>query len=102
MTVNRALSGNFNLFLKNLYDILKSLYRDDLKVIIRGDININYLTECDRKSQLDAVLLTYGLASIVYFPTRTQGLSSTAIDNIFIDINQITNHTRCYPKFPRI
>jgi len=61
MTVYRAPSGNFNLFLKRLDDILKSLYRADLKIIICGDININYLTEGDRKSQLDAVLLTYGL-----------------------------------------
>jgi len=92
MTVYRAPSGNFNLFLKKLDDVLKSLYRADLKVIICGDININYLTEGDRKSQLDAMLLTYGLASIVHFPTRSQGLSSTAIDNIFIDTNQFMNY----------
>jgi hypothetical protein len=93
MTVYRAPSGNFNLFLKKLDDILKSLYRVDLKVIICGDININYLTEGDRKSQLDAMLLTYGLASIVHIPTRSQGLSSTAIDNIFIATNEFKNYT---------
>jgi len=93
MTVYRAPSGNFNLFLKRLEDILKSHYRVDLKFIICGDININYLSDGDRKRQLDAMLLTYGLASIVYFPTRSQGFSSTAIDNIFIDTNQLMNYS---------
>ena len=95
MTVYRAPSGNFNLFLKRLDDILKSHYRVDLKFIICGDININYLSDGDRKRQLNAMLLTYSLASIVYFPTRSQGFSSTAIDNIrvFIDTNQLTNYS---------
>ena len=39
------------------------------------------------------MLLTYGLASTVYFPTRSQGFSSTAIDNIFIDTNQLMNYS---------
>ena len=91
--VYRAPSGNFNMFLKRLDDILKSLYRVDLKFIICGDINIDYLTQDDRKRQLDAMLLTYNLASIVHFPTRSQGCSSTAIDNIFTDTNQFLNYT---------
>jgi hypothetical protein len=65
----------------------------DLKFIICGDININYLTDGDRKRQLDAMLLTYNLASIVHFPTRSEGLYSTAIDNTFTDTNQLINYT---------
>ena len=49
-----------------------------------GDINTDYLMDNDKKRQLDAVLLTYNLSAIVHFPTRSQGHSSTAIDNIFI------------------
>ena len=44
-----------------------------------------------KKRQLDAVLLTYNLSAIVYFPTRSQGYSSTAIDNIFIDTYKFIN-----------
>ena len=87
MAVNRAPSGNFSLFLKRLDDILKSLYRVDLKFIICGDINIDYLTEDDKKRQFDPILFTYNLASIVHFSTISQGSSSTAIDNTFIDTN---------------
>jgi hypothetical protein len=60
--------------------------------IVCGDININCLTDGNRKRQLDAMLLTYILVSTVHFLTRSQGLSSTAIDNIFIDTNQLMNY----------
>jgi len=39
------------------------------------------------------VLLTYNLSALVYFPTRSQGYSKTAIDNIFIDTYKFINFT---------
>jgi Endonuclease/Exonuclease/phosphatase family. len=75
----RAPSDNLNLFLNGLDKILKSLYEVDLNFIICGDIN--YLTDSDEKRQLDALLLSYNLSSIVNFPTRTQDQSSIAIGN---------------------
>jgi len=44
----------------------------------------DYLTGNDKKRQLDAVLLTYNLSATVYFPTRSQSYSNTAIDNILL------------------
>jgi hypothetical protein len=93
MTVYRAHTGNFNLFLNRLDDIIKTLYKVDLKLIICGDINKDYLTDNDRKRQLNALLLTYNLSATVHFPTRSQGYSSTAIDNIFIDTYKFINYT---------
>jgi len=49
MKVYRAPTGNFNLFLNGLDDIIKALYKVDLKRIICGDINIDYLTDNDKK-----------------------------------------------------
>jgi exonuclease III len=89
----RAPSGYFSLFLNGLDRILNSLYKVDLKFIICGDININYLTCSEETRQFDAMLLCYNLPSIVNFPTRTQNKSSTAIDNIFIDTYKITDCT---------
>jgi len=43
------------------------------------------------------VLLTYNLSAIVYFPTRSQGYPSTAIDNIFIDTSKFINYTATPP-----
>ena len=81
------------MFLKILDEILKSFYRAGSKLILCGDINVDYLAEDEKKRQLNAMLLTYNLVSIVHFPTRTQGSSSTATDNIFLDTNTFPNYT---------
>ena len=93
MAVYWAPTGNFNLFLNRLDDIIKTLHKVDLQLIICGDINIDYLTDNNKKRQLDAVFLTYNLSTTVYFPTRSQGYSNTAIDNIFIDTYKFINFT---------
>jgi hypothetical protein len=93
MVVYRAPTGNFNLFLNRLDDSIKSIYRASLNLVLYGDINIDYLTENDRKRQLDSLLQTYNLTAIVTFPTRSQDTSSTMIDNIFIDNLKIPNYT---------
>jgi hypothetical protein len=60
--------------------------------IICGDININYLVENNRKKILDALLASYNLFSIVYFPTRLHNNSATEIDNIFVDTSKFANY----------
>ena len=93
MVVYRAPTGNFNLFLNRLDDSIKSIYRADSNLILCGDINIDYLTENDRKRQRDSVLQTYNLTATVTFPTRSQGISNSTIDNIFLDNSKISNYT---------
>jgi hypothetical protein len=80
------------LFINGLDNIIKKLYKIGLKFIICGDININYLTENDRKEQLDAMLISHILYSKVQFPTRNQNKSNTAIDNILIDTFQFKDY----------
>ena len=46
MAVYRASTGNFNLFLNG---INKTLYKVDLKLFMCGDINVDYLTDNDKK-----------------------------------------------------
>jgi len=53
-------------------------------MIICGDINIDYLKTPKYKSQLDLLMASYNLSSIIEFPTRVTENTSTAIDNIFI------------------
>ena len=67
--------------------------------MIYGDININYLANCNKRQQLDALLQTYnliGLIETVSFPTRKSKASTKAIDNIFI------TRTKNYNINPRI
>ena len=64
---------------------MQKLYNKKYKIIIYGDVNVNYLTDNNRRSQLDAVLHSYNLTGIVEFPTRYGLISQTAIENVFID-----------------
>jgi len=72
--------------------ILQKLCTIKSDIIICGDVNVNYLQESDKKSQLNALLNSYNLFSIVQFPTRTYNNSSSAIDNIFIDTTKIDTY----------
>jgi hypothetical protein len=86
IAIYKALSRNFDIFISKLDLILKKLFMVTVDFIICGDININVLVDSDRKSQLEALLKTYNLTSVVNFPTCIQQNSATAIDNILIDI----------------
>jgi len=68
----RAPSGNFELFLSKLDAVLRNLYTATLEYILCGDINIDCISDSDRKSRLDALLITYNLTSTVNFPTPIQ------------------------------
>jgi hypothetical protein len=61
-----------------------------------GDVNVNYLSDNRDKSQLNMVLHSYNLSSIVKFPTRFGLNSCTTVDNIFIDISSLGNY-ELYP-----
>jgi hypothetical protein len=60
----------FTNFLKQLDLIFQKLYSKKYNVVICSDVNVNYLTDNNRRSQLDAILHSYNLVGIVEFPTR--------------------------------
>jgi hypothetical protein len=92
LTVYRAPTGNFTCFIKKLEAILCSLYTLNIQLIICGDISVNYLVHNSRRKILDALSSSFNLSSTVYFPTRLQNKSATAIDNIFIDTSKFPNY----------
>jgi len=53
------------------------------------------LSYSDKKAQLEALLKTCNLTSVINFPTPTHTLSAMAIDNIFIDISKMGNYSIC-------
>jgi hypothetical protein len=65
--------------LNGLDSIIKSLL-ESWSETIWGDINIDYLTDDERKEQLDALLLSYNLMATVHFPTRVKNASNMDID----------------------
>jgi len=84
LAIYRSPSGNFTNFLKNLDSILNTWHSNKMEFVICGDININYLENCKKRQQLDALLQTYNLIGTVTFPTRKSKASTTVIDNILI------------------
>jgi hypothetical protein len=91
ITVYRSPGGNFQFFLNRFKNILNKVYKPGAHIIICGDININYLNESKEKLELNNLLNSYNLVSIVHFPTRITSNSRTLIDNIFIDTTKIVN-----------
>jgi hypothetical protein len=98
LNIYRSPRGNFTNFLEKLDRIMQKLFNGKYNIIICGDINVTYLNEDNRKKQLDIVLQSYNLTSIVTFPTRVDMSSSTIIDNFFVD----TTSTGKYDIYPCI
>jgi len=93
LSIYRALTGNFKLFLNQLNTLLKSLYNTDVDFIVSGHMNTDYLIDSYNKKQLDTMFLSYNLTNTVQFPTRIQNNSKTATDNIFINVTKFGNYT---------
>jgi exonuclease III len=58
IAIHKAPSGSFDLFITKLDIILRKLYTCTTEYIICGVINIDYLFDSNRKSQLEALLKT--------------------------------------------
>jgi hypothetical protein len=91
LSIYTAPSGNFAHFLDKLEMILNLLHSNNTQIIICGDIK--YLVENKKKNLLDSLMASYNLISTVYFPTRIQNNSVTAIDSIFINVSKFDDYT---------
>jgi hypothetical protein len=98
LAIYRSPMGDFTNFLQQLDLILQKLFNNKHNIIICGDVNVNYLVDNNRKSQLDAILHSYNLMGIVKFPTRFGLTSKMTIDNFFID----TSTFKEYELYPLI
>jgi hypothetical protein len=54
---------------------------------------VDYQVENERKKQLNNILHSFNLTSIITFPTRIQNKSATTLDNIFIDPLRFQEHS---------
>jgi hypothetical protein len=85
VTVYRSPTGDVTYFLNTLETAIDQLYDNTTNIILCGDFNINYLSVNKKKQKLNSLLTSYSLYSITDFPTRTNNVTSTAIDNVFIN-----------------
>jgi exonuclease III len=93
LTIYRPPSGNFSNFLKQLENILYSLFKPKNDLIICGDLNVNYLEVSNRVKQLNTLLKTFNLVNVITFPTRIYGHTTSSIDNVFIDTTRFNSFT---------
>ena len=91
LAIYRSPSIDFTNFIKRLALILQKLYNNKYNIVTCGDVNVNYLMDNNRRSQIDVVLHSYNLVGIVEFRTRFGLNSQTAIDSVFIDTS---NHCK--------
>jgi hypothetical protein len=59
------------------------------QLIIRGDTNINYFIDNNKKDQLQMLLNTFNLQQVIDFPTRVGSSSISLIDNLFWNNSRI-------------
>jgi len=97
MTIYRSPTGDFQYFINTLKKILSKIHNNSNDIILCGDFNINYHINSSLKLSLDSLITSYGLSSIVTFPTRIHKNSQTIIDNIFINTVKFINFS-VYPS----
>lgn len=93
LSIYRAPSGNFNVFLSQLDAILSSTFSVNYDFILCGDFNVDYLVDSTQKNQLNFLLNSFNLSYVVNFPTRITSSTATAIDNIFINKSKHEQYT---------
>lgn len=88
LVIYRSPTSKFKHFLTQLDTKLQSLYTLKLNLVICGDINVNYCNDNDKRNKFVVLLNSYNLVSKTDFRTRICNDSSSAIDNILIDITR--------------
>ena len=94
--IYRAPTGNVDLFLATLNNILKQFLLPKVTYIVCGDLNINLLKKSHDTSNFLSLMDSYNLTQVVDFPTRITNTSETLIDTVLIDAS-IYDKTQIQP-----
>ena len=93
--IYRLPSGDFNLFLERLSQLLDSVNLS-LNIIFTGDFNVHFLDSNDLETlQLNNLLVSYGLFPTVQFNTRY----NNCLDNIFTNQSPEQYSVKLYPLY---
>jgi endonuclease/exonuclease/phosphatase family metal-dependent hydrolase len=71
---------------------LLSLKNPSMEILICGDFNVDYLSNCTHKQKLSLLLGAYNMIHTVDLNTRFQNGHSSATDNIFVDKFKIQSY----------
>lgn len=88
----RSPSGNLNLFLNKLEEILSLYYSGGrCRLVLAGDLNVDLLVESRDRQKLEFVLSAYGLRQHVRKPTRVEKWS--LLDHLYTNFEISENAT---------
>lgn len=82
----RPRMGNLEIFFDTIATILNEITQKNQHIILVGDINIDYLTETETKSELEHFFMSYKMSNLIRHPTRITEQSSTCLDHCFTNI----------------
>lgn len=93
ITVYRA-NYDMKMFDETISKVLTKVQHENKKVIIAGDFNIDFLTNCSSTRNLKNILKNFGFKHILDKPTRIGDHSATCIDNFFVNFSKKTTEGR--------
>jgi hypothetical protein len=83
----RSPISDVKIFLNKLDALIQILTKKYKHIVIAGDLNINILKTTKISTSLKNVLQVHGFKFMVDFPTRVDGSSCSAIDNVLTNID---------------
>ena len=63
----RSPSGNFDMFLAKLEEVLNAMFIEPINLIMYGDFNVNFMIDTTKKGQLTSLLKTYNFDYIANY-----------------------------------
>lgn len=91
--IYRSPDGDLDHFFNGMFEVLSFASRiTGVKIVITGDLNIDYLQNSRDKCRLMDVLSCFDLISLINEPTRVACRSQTAIDYFIVSSNVLEGH----------
>lgn len=87
-------SGSHADFLNYFEELMEDIIATNSKIIILGDFNIDLLTESTYSNKINNLISSLGLRQLINVPTRVTVDSSTLIDYLITNVNNV-KYTVC-------
>lgn len=95
-SIYRSPASDVNIFLSELDNFLNYVCKNvNDKIILCGDLNIDFLSHSDSRNNLVDIIGTYNIDFIIKEPTRYTSNSSSSIDYICTNLNSEYYNLSC-------
>ena len=91
LSVYRPSGANIEIFFDRFESLLSAVMKENKVVIVAGDFNVEMLKNNANKEDFGALLESFGLKQTIFENTRISKKSSSCIDNIFVNLDNIVH-----------